>query len=373
MTSRSILWRTDFSDYDMLDAMIASVLKKLLNTHVHFRKKRKRRRAARSKIRPILTRETNFLHDLLAFSCNRSLWVSAGTLRFVQYPLVEWRRPRFRCSMGPIPTISKRNSSEMITDRIIFTSMFNWTGKGNDGICISNSEKRKEYAKRFSQGHWMFFGPGHEKKWYGTLSCNIWGKMGLQPLKWWNDSKIPVIQYSRVSVLWVVGSWKRKKQTDHTLQCGCFEHRSHVPNHSFCKSAQYLRNSFELAWTIRYGRGTKGTRKTLEKRRIRDQRWIDNLPKDFCGPGGEIDKSSNDYQTRSCVARSMDENWKSRSETRKTWMEKRGAKTRQCSTSERKWHYWSWWPRLQRNSPTCEEKIGKTYGSSHAVQKWSSD
>ena len=38
MTSRSIFGRTDFPDYDMLDAMIASALKRLL-THVHFRKR----------------------------------------------------------------------------------------------------------------------------------------------------------------------------------------------------------------------------------------------------------------------------------------------------------------------------------------------
>ena len=38
VTSRSITGRTDFSDNDMLDAMIASALKKLL-THVHFRKR----------------------------------------------------------------------------------------------------------------------------------------------------------------------------------------------------------------------------------------------------------------------------------------------------------------------------------------------
>ena len=38
LTSRSIKGRKDFSDYDMLDAMIASALKKLL-THVHFRKR----------------------------------------------------------------------------------------------------------------------------------------------------------------------------------------------------------------------------------------------------------------------------------------------------------------------------------------------
>ena len=38
ITSRSITGRTDFSDYDMLDAMIASALKKLLAL-VHFRRR----------------------------------------------------------------------------------------------------------------------------------------------------------------------------------------------------------------------------------------------------------------------------------------------------------------------------------------------
>ena len=36
MTSRSIMERTDFSDYDMLYAMIASALKTLLDKHIHF-------------------------------------------------------------------------------------------------------------------------------------------------------------------------------------------------------------------------------------------------------------------------------------------------------------------------------------------------
>ena len=68
---------------------------------------------------------------------------------------------------------------EKFTDRIIFMSMFNdidWTRKGNDGICISNSEKVKTYAKRFSQGHWTFLCPGDEKKWYGTLHYTPEGK-----------------------------------------------------------------------------------------------------------------------------------------------------------------------------------------------------
>ena len=36
MTSRSIVGRTDFPDFEMLDSMVAFALKKLLNTHIHF-------------------------------------------------------------------------------------------------------------------------------------------------------------------------------------------------------------------------------------------------------------------------------------------------------------------------------------------------
>ena len=39
MTSRSIVERTDSPDNDMLDAMVASALKKLLDRHVHFRRR----------------------------------------------------------------------------------------------------------------------------------------------------------------------------------------------------------------------------------------------------------------------------------------------------------------------------------------------
>ena len=39
VTSRSIVVRTDFLDYDMLEAMIASALKRLVDKHIHFRKR----------------------------------------------------------------------------------------------------------------------------------------------------------------------------------------------------------------------------------------------------------------------------------------------------------------------------------------------
>ena len=58
-------------------------------------------------------------------------------------------------------------------------SMFNdidWTSSGNSERCMSKSEHVKNYAKRFSRGHWTFLGPSDEKKWYRTLSYTPEGK-----------------------------------------------------------------------------------------------------------------------------------------------------------------------------------------------------
>ena len=64
MTQGSIVWRTDFLDFDVLDAMIASALKKLLNTQTHFRKSVSVEEQRAQKTQPILTRKTNCFHDL---------------------------------------------------------------------------------------------------------------------------------------------------------------------------------------------------------------------------------------------------------------------------------------------------------------------
>ena len=72
VTSRSIVVRNDFTDYDMLDAMIASALKRPRQAY-SLPHKSKCRRAACSNIRPIPTRETNYLHDPRAVPCNWSL------------------------------------------------------------------------------------------------------------------------------------------------------------------------------------------------------------------------------------------------------------------------------------------------------------
>ena len=60
VTSRSITGQPKFPDFDMLDAMKASALRKLPSQHaVKFPEKSKCRRAASSEFRPILTRKTN--------------------------------------------------------------------------------------------------------------------------------------------------------------------------------------------------------------------------------------------------------------------------------------------------------------------------
>ena len=73
MTSRSIVERTDFPDFDMLDAMIASALKKLLNTQIHFRKRVSVEEQRAQTYDRFLRGRQNCLHDLRAFPCKRSL------------------------------------------------------------------------------------------------------------------------------------------------------------------------------------------------------------------------------------------------------------------------------------------------------------
>ena len=116
VTSRSIVERTDFPDFDMLDAMITSALKKLLNTQVHFRKRVSVEEQRAQKVWPILGRKTNCAHDLWTFPCYRNLWSSTRTIRLVNFEFTEWRRPSFRRSMGSCTIISESNASDMIPE-----------------------------------------------------------------------------------------------------------------------------------------------------------------------------------------------------------------------------------------------------------------
>ena len=48
--------------------------------------------------------------------------------------------------------------------------------EGNYNECFSDFEKVRDFAKRFSLGHWSFLGPGEKEKWYGTHSYKSEGQ-----------------------------------------------------------------------------------------------------------------------------------------------------------------------------------------------------
>ena len=78
-----------------------------------------------------------------------------------------FRKSRMTCKNGTLNLKnSKIGSSSCQCSTILIGQR-----KGNDEICISNSEKVKTYAKKFSQGHWAFLGRGDEKKWCGKAKC----------------------------------------------------------------------------------------------------------------------------------------------------------------------------------------------------------
>ena len=83
MTSRSVLERHHFKDCDMLDAVVASALKRLLDKHIHFLKRMSVEEQRAQKYHRFLRGRQNCLHGLRAFPCNRSSWSSTSTLRFV--------------------------------------------------------------------------------------------------------------------------------------------------------------------------------------------------------------------------------------------------------------------------------------------------
>ena len=71
MTSRWIVGH-DFPDFDVIDEMIASALKKLLKTQIHLRRRVDVEEQGAQKTRQIPTRKTNCVHDLRVFPCNTS-------------------------------------------------------------------------------------------------------------------------------------------------------------------------------------------------------------------------------------------------------------------------------------------------------------
>ena len=168
---------------------------------------------------------------------------------------LEWNIFPGRTSLEILRKIQKDLQEQSIEpenfeDRIICMSMFNdtdWTRRGNSEQCVSNSDQVKNYAKKFTQGHWTSLELGSEKKWYGKsnyLPEGKWKDTANMMVEQFEESGHPV--FKGVSTLARGILRKKNKQGDHTLQCGCCEHRTFISNNSLCKSAQYLRSSRKM-------------------------------------------------------------------------------------------------------------------------------
>ena len=92
----------------------------------------------------------------------------------------------------------------------------------------------------------------------------MWDSTAAQMVERFKDTGQPVFKSIRALSRGILK--KKKWQRHHTLQCGCFEHRTLL-----CKPAQYLRSSYELVRKIRLDRGRK---RKIKTERIRDQRCI---------------------------------------------------------------------------------------------------
>ena len=73
VTSRTITGQHKFLDFDMQDAMIASALKKLINTQSTFRKRVSVEEQRAQNSDRFLRGRQNCVHDVRVFQCNRSL------------------------------------------------------------------------------------------------------------------------------------------------------------------------------------------------------------------------------------------------------------------------------------------------------------
>ena len=144
--------------------------------------------------------------------------------------------------------LERRNiQPEEFKDRIIFMSMRNT----NVEDFVSNAEKVKNYAMRFSQGHWTFSGPGSEEKWYGSSSHARKGQ--------WNCTAAKMVQrfketghlvFKSISAL-SRGILKEQRHKYHSFQRRFDEHRTLVPNTSFCTISSAV-------LSIRFDRRRKG-------------------------------------------------------------------------------------------------------------------
>ena len=86
--------------------------------------------------------------------------------------------------------------------------------KTNDENCTPNPEKIKNYAMKFSQGHWRFLGPRSEESGLNILHSLKQENLIKHPTKWNSDLKKLVIVYSKSFSALNRGILKQKKSKE---------------------------------------------------------------------------------------------------------------------------------------------------------------
>ena len=128
--------------------------------------------------------------------------------------------------------MNKMCQPEQFQGRIIFMSMFN---EDNKKECIANYTLVSWFAKRFPAGHWSFFGPGSETKWYSTYTDRPpgdWDKVAELMMIKFEESGHPVFRATSPLSRGTLKSKGGGKLSMH-----------------FC---QYLRSSLRFVWGIQY-------------------------------------------------------------------------------------------------------------------------
>ena len=196
--------------------------------------------------------------ERIAGNRRRSNWISSGIFQgFTSLQILQKIQN----------DVQERNiEPEKFTDRIICMSMFNdidCTKKGNDEICISNSEIVKSYGKKFSQGHWT----GDEKKRYGKAKYPPWRKVGFSSVSDGpaiQGNRSPSLHKCQCIELWNSENAERKR--NHTLQSEPLFRIIHSVNQPSIYGG--VSN-----WCEQFGltEDEKGTRKNSRQRRIREE------------------------------------------------------------------------------------------------------
>ena len=106
------------ADGRLLESMIASALKKLLNTQIHFRK-RVSVEEQRAQKHDRFLRGRWMRTWSMSIPWHQSLWSSTRTLRLVSKKFTECRRRRFRRRMGSCTTICWWNTLRYDPERIV--------------------------------------------------------------------------------------------------------------------------------------------------------------------------------------------------------------------------------------------------------------